>query len=414
MKIRDLICSVGRTGYFNKDLAAIKAGATPDGFSYDGTPVTPGFRRVIEPGASISVMLVLEDGQVGFGDCVDVIFTGAAGRDPIFRPVEHLPLLETEIREMLVGRDCDTFKPLATEIEALRPGGKPLHTALRYGISQALLHAAALAHRQTVAELIAREYGCEIAESPVPILSMCPTDQVKQVDKMIMKRAELLPHGSFGNVKELGADGVNLLDYAGWIAERVRALGGEDYRPGIHLDVYGTVGELYDHDTERMAAFLGRVRERVAPYDLYFETPVIADSRAAQIEMFQDLRAALGRQGHDVKLIADEWCNTLDDIKTFADARAADYIQVKTPDLGGLNNSIEALLYCREKGVGPYIGGTGNETDQSARICTHVALACRADFMLCKPGQGVDEGLLIQTNEMKRTLALIAARGGAG
>jgi methylaspartate ammonia-lyase len=33
-------------------------------------------------------------------------------------------------------------------------------------------------------------------------------------------------------------------------------------------------------------------------------------------------------------LVVDEWCNTLDDIRAFADAEAADYAQFKTPDLG--------------------------------------------------------------------------------
>jgi hypothetical protein len=33
--------------------------------------------------------------------------------------------------------------------------------------------------------------------------------------------------------------------------------------------------------------------------------------------------------------------------------------------------------------------------------------------MMCKPGQGVDEGLMIQTNEMQRTLALVRQRGAA-
>ena len=30
--------------------------------------------------------------------------------------------------------------------------------------------------------------------------------------------------------------------------------------------------------------------------------------------------------------------------------------------------------------------------------------------MMCKPGQGVDEGLMIQTNEMQRTLTLLRHR----
>jgi methylaspartate ammonia-lyase len=59
----------------------IRAGTVPNGFSYDGAPRTPGFQRVCQPSECVSVMLVLDDGRVALGDCMDVIFTGAAGRD---------------------------------------------------------------------------------------------------------------------------------------------------------------------------------------------------------------------------------------------------------------------------------------------------------------------------------------------
>ncbi|MDD9906822.1 MAG: methylaspartate ammonia-lyase [Rhodospirillaceae bacterium] len=412
MKIAGLLCAAGRSGYFNKDLAAIRAGARQEGFTYIDPPVTPGFDEVIQAGQSLSVMLQLDDGQVAHGDCIDVIFTGAAGRDPLFKAEAQRGVVEGAVRDLLVGRDCSQFRPLADEVEGFEPDGAPLHTALRYGISQSLLHAAALAQKRTPAEIVAAEYGCDIATGPIPILGMCPTPQTFMVEKMIMKGVDILPHGSFANVEaDLGLDGHKLIDYAAFVSQLIGKLGAEGYKPAIHLDVYGTIGELFDFDMARMADYVGRVAEAAAPYDLYLETPMIADSRQGQIDAFRDLRDALGDRGSTVKLVADEWCNTLDDIRAFADARAADYLQVKAPDLGGIGNSIEALLYCRKAGAGVYMGGSANETDQSARLSAHVALACRADFLMNKPGQGVDEGLVVLTNEMARTLALIGARG---
>ena len=64
--------------------------------------------------------------------------------------------------------------------------------------------------------------------------------------------------------------------------------------------------------------------------------------------------------------------------------------------------------------MGCCLGGSGNETDQSARITAQIGLACRPDFLLSKPGFGGDEALMIQTNEMLRTLALIAASRAGG
>ena len=58
-------------------------------------------------------------------------------------------------------------------------------------------------------------------------------------------------------------------------------------------------------------------------------------------------------------------------------------------------------------GVRPILGGSCAETDQSARIMAHVALATRPAWVLARPRMGVDEGLQIIYNEMARTLAII-------
>ena len=84
--------------------------------------------------------------------------------------------------------------------------------------------------------------------------------------------------------------------------------------------------------------------------------------------------------------------------------------QIKTPDLGGIHNIVESVLYCNSHGMEAYQGGTCNETDVSARTCVHLALAARPMRMLVKPGMGFDEGMNIVHNEMHRTLALLKAR----
>jgi methylaspartate ammonia-lyase len=84
--------------------------------------------------------------------------------------------------------------------------------------------------------------------------------------------------------------------------------------------------------------------------------------------------------------------------------------QIKTPDLGSIHNVVDSVLYCREKGVEAYQGGTCNETDLSARSCVHLALAARPERMLIKPGMGFDEGLVIVRNEMMRTIELLRHR----
>jgi methylaspartate ammonia-lyase len=413
MKIADVVYAVGRSGYFNKDLLAVKAGGKANGSFVEGRPLTPGYTQIVQAGAIISVMLLLDDGSVAIGECADVIFSGLAGRDPLFIPAEHLPVLESTVRSWLVDRSVDTFRSPAEEIDRLEVGGARLHTALRYGLTQALLSATALARRETMAEVIGREYGVPLQRAPIDILASCHRGDALQLDRVIMKRAAVLPHASFTLARDLGPNGDALLDYARSVARRVEEVGAPGYQPRLHFDVYGTIGDLFGDDADAVVSYLARLADAARPFELLIETPVIAQSRQAQMDTFARLRAGLRARGVRVGLIADEWCNTLEDIRAFADAAVCDYVQIKTPDLGGINNSIAAVLYCKARGMGCCLGGTANETDLSARISAQVGLATGPDFMLSKPGIGADEGLMILTNEMLRTLALIEHRGRA-
>ena len=84
MKIDKVIASPGLTGFYNDDQEAIRRGAEEDGFVYLGEPVTPGFTSIRQRGESVSIMLVLDDGQVAFGDCASVQYAGVCDRDPPF------------------------------------------------------------------------------------------------------------------------------------------------------------------------------------------------------------------------------------------------------------------------------------------------------------------------------------------
>jgi methylaspartate ammonia-lyase len=110
--------------------------------------------------------------------------------------------------------------------------------------------------------------------------------------------------------------------------------------------------------------------------------------------------------GITAEIVADEWCNTLQDVIDFSENKAGHMAQIKTPDLGGINNSIEAVLYCKQHHMGAYLGGTCNETNRSAEIGAHIAMATSPVQYLAKPGMGVDEGYMIVYNEMSRILAL--------
>ncbi|HSL86004.1 MAG TPA: hypothetical protein VK861_03630, partial [Bacteroidales bacterium] len=142
MKITDIVCSEGRTGFYFDDQRAIVNGAEHDGFMYVGETETEGFNSIRVPGESISVMLILENGEIAHGDCAAVQYSGAGGRDPLFIAQDFIPVIEEVAKKHLIGKDAATFKHLAEEIDSLVHNGKRLHTAIRYGVTQALLDAA--------------------------------------------------------------------------------------------------------------------------------------------------------------------------------------------------------------------------------------------------------------------------------
>ena len=414
MKITNVVCSAGRTGFYFDDQRAIKGGAGHDGVFYTGKPVTEGFTAVRQAGESISVMIVLEDGQVAYGDCAAVQYSGAGGRDPLFLAEDFIPVIENYIKPQLVGKEADNFRELAAMMEAIEVDGKRLHTAIRYGLSQAILDAVAKAKGKMMCEVVAEEYGCEVSDKPIAIFTQSGDDRYDNSDKMIIKGAQVLPHALINNVADkLGKKGEKLAEYVAWLRDRIlNCRTDESYAPVMHIDVYGTIGAAFGNNNYKaMADYIEALGEIAKPFHLRIEGPMDCDcDRETQIEALAGLTKELDDRGCDVELVADEWCNTLEDIKLFADNKAGHMVQIKTPDLGGVNNTIEAVLYCKEKGIGAYQGGTCNETDRSAQVCVHCAMATQPVQILAKPGMGVDEGFMIVYNEMNRIIALKKAK----
>ena len=418
MKIIDVVCSAGRTGFYFDDQRAIKQGAGHDGVFYVGAPVTDGFTSVRMAGESISVMLVLEDGQIAMGDCAAVQYSGAGGRDPLFLAKDFIPVIDKYIKPQLVGKEANDFRGLCAMMEAIQVDGKRLHTAIRYGMSQAILDAVAKATGRLMCEVVADEYGCTVSEKPIDIFTQSGDDRYDNADKMIIKGAQVLPHALINNVQEkLGTKGEKLADYVAWLRDRILAnRADESYLPVFHIDVYGTIGAAFGNNNyKEMADYIEELGKIAKPFHLRIEGPMDCDcDRETQIVALAGLTAELDARGCDVELVADEWCNTLEDIKEFADRKAGHMVQIKTPDLGGVNNTIEAVLYCKEKGIGAYQGGTCNETDRSAQVCVHCAMATQPVQILAKPGMGVDEGYMIVYNEMNRIMAIRQAKKNAG
>ncbi len=408
MKIIDVILTKSYTGFYFDDQKAIKRGADHDGFLYIGEAMTQGFSNIRVPGEAISVQLLLENGDIGFGDCAAVQYSGAGGRDPLFLASEYIPWIEKHVKPLLIGEDVSSFKKLSEKYDQLKIDGKRMHTAMRYGITQALLSATAISTKRTLAEVIRDEYNPNYKVlSSVPIFAQSGDDRYSNVDKMILKQVDSLPHALINNVKDkLGYNGELLLEYVKWLKLRIlQYRQTDDYMPIIHIDVYGTIGIAFNNDISKIVDYLDSLEKMAFPFKLRLEGPIDAGDREGTMIALRDIRKQLDEKHINVEIVADEWCNTLEDIKYFADNKAGHVLQIKTPDLGGLNNIAEAIIYCKEHHIGAYCGGTCNETNISAIATTNVAIACQADLCLAKPGMDFDGGFMIVKNEIERVIA---------
>ena len=408
MKIIDVLLTKSYTGFYFDDQKAIKKGAEMDGFFYLGTPQTEGFRSIRVPGEAVSIQLVLENGQVACGDCAAVQYSGTGGRDPLFLADDFIPLIQQYFRPHLMGETITSFKELAEKYDHLIVNGKPAHTAIRYGITQALLQAVAIATGRTMAEVVRDEYyPSHRPLRAIPIFAQSGDDRYLNVDKMILKEVDALPHALINNVKtKLGIQGEKLLTYVCWLRNRIlEKRARESYQPVLHVDVYGTIGIAFHQDMDQIVNYCRQLAEAAHPFRLHVEGPIDTGDREGTLHALAELTHRLDDAKIPVDIVADEWCNTLEDIREFADRKAGHIIQIKTPDLGGIQNVAEAILYCKQHGIGAYCGGTCNETNVSAEATTSIALACDADVCLAKPGMDVDSGYMIVHNFMHRTLA---------
>lgn len=447
---------------YYEDHAALEAKHVPLPQRFEAEPATHGFHALREVAEAVSVGIELETGMVAWGDCVSPLY-GAwpaadddeAGPMPLFRTGAGLETIRNVARPWLEGRTLTSFRELAAGVDGLKEPvtihrtrrtepspdkerlsrralltaparalkaaqdqeqgstepvtvERRLHPAICYGLSQALLRAVAWTEGVTMAEVIAREWSLPQRWAPVRIHADSGHERYFHAEKLIVRRVESLPHATVDDPRgQVGAEGAELSRYLRWLAQRIQQLGGEGYRPAIHLDLNGALGKLYDNQPGRMLGQLQTWELAAKPYLLRIENPVILPSRKAHLEAMAQLREYIHFHKMGVQLVASAWANSPSDLQAFLDMGAADMIHLKLPHLGGLQRAVDAVLACQEAEVASLLGGSAAETDLSARVSVHVALATQPDLILAKPGAGVDEAVSLVRNEMARALALV-------
>ena len=178
--------------------------------------------------------------------------------------------------------------------------GKKLHTAIRYGLTQAFLSAAAVSQSLTMAEVVRKEYNIKdrVYES-VPVFTQSGDDRYANVDKMIIKEADVLPHALINHVEtKLGKNGEILYKYINWLRNRIETYKpSADYNPILHIDVYGVIGIAFNNDIDRMVDYLITLENIAAPFKLRIEGPVDAGNKEDTIYYLKKIREELEKKG---------------------------------------------------------------------------------------------------------------------
>ncbi|RUW86385.1 methylaspartate ammonia-lyase [Mesorhizobium sp. M4B.F.Ca.ET.190.01.1.1] len=409
MQIKDVLLAPGNGAFFYDDQAAIRSGATQDGFIYVGKPITPAFTSIRIPASSISVGLVLADDTVVWGDMMSVQYSGAGGRDDLFEADQISDFTSRVVVPRLLDVDACLYLDACAKVFE-RIGHKRLPLAIEYGISQALLRAAAHLQRATMAEIVCSEFNLPLPTRRIPIYCQSGDAREINVDKMILKAVDVLPHGLINSLQKFGVEGHTFLEFVKWVATRTREIGRPGYHPVLHFDVYGWIGQEIGLEPQSIADFICKVADTVPDFLLNIESPADFGSTQAQVENYAKIVSILDNRGSSARIVVDERCNTLEDIRLFAEAKAAHLVQIKTPDVGSIADAARAVLLCKANKVGAYVGGSCTETDLSAQASVHVSVATQADMMLAKPGMGVDEAFSIVGNEQNRLLAMLNRR----
>ncbi|RWE06468.1 MAG: methylaspartate ammonia-lyase [Mesorhizobium sp.] len=409
MQIKDVLLAPGNGAFFYDDQAAIRSGATQDGFIYVGKPITPAFTSIRIPASSLSVGLVLADDTVVWGDMMSVQYSGAGGRADLFETGHISDLTSRVVAPRLLDVDASLYLDACAKV--FEPiGHKRLPLAIEYGVSQALLRAAAHLQRTTMAEIVCSEFNLSLPTHRIPIYCQSGDAREINVDKMILKAVDVLPHGLINSLQKFGVEGHTFMEFVKWVATRTREIGRPGYHPVLHFDVYGWVGQEIGLEPQSIADFICKVADTVPDFLLNIESPADFGSTQAQIENYAKIVSILDDRGSNARIVVDERCNTLEDIRLFAEAKAAHLVQIKTPDVGSIADTARAVLLCKANKVGAYVGGSCTETDLSAQASVHISVATQADMMLAKPGMGVDEAFSIVGNEQNRLLAILNRR----
>jgi methylaspartate ammonia-lyase len=134
-----------------------------------------------------------------------------------------------------------------------------------------------------------------------------------------------------------------------------------------------------------------------------FENILIGDEGLdKQLDKMFEFRKYMTYRRLSTETVANAWIDSVEDVKTQVRRKGADMIHLNMARFGGIDQTIEALLVCKNQSFPVMLGGSPFETVRSAQIACHIAIATQPDLLVAKHSSGDDGGIVLMQNEMAR------------
>jgi methylaspartate ammonia-lyase len=383
--------------------------------------------------------LALADGFVAWGECVSA--------QP-FSAKKGTACIENLVQPCLVGQSMTSFHELATKLDGLMeavtitetsyphptmPAGpsrrevlrgqweavpaaiepvveqyevkRPIHAAIRYGVSQAILQAVAHGQQKSPIQVLRDEYGVTREITAVPLHAEINPHMPLSIQTITDSPITSVGYTISGSnpVAELGAKGEVLQRFVRELKEQLVPTA-DPAQLTFHFNVRGGYGRLCDNNLGQILGMLYGLEKTAEPFRIRVEDPLLLDNRDQHIKKMAELTTYLQLRQMSLQLVAHQGIDSAADATTFIDSHAAHMLHLDLPQMGRLDEAITAVLACQDEQVDTLLGGTPTETQLAAHISTQLALALQPTLLLAKPGYLGEAGVATMHNQMVRQI----------
>ncbi len=285
---------------------------------------------------------------------------------------------------------------------------RPLHPALQYGLSQALLKAVALAQGKSVLTVLCDTYDLPLSPTAVPLHAEINPHLPLDIATIIDNPIQSVGYSTSGSnpALELGHNGEVLQRFVRQLKESLR----EKVDPqtlAFYLTVRGGYGHLCDNNLGKILGMLVGLEKVAEPFLVRIQDPFMLNEQAEQIKQMANLKSYLESRGMKLQLVAQAGIQSAADALAFVAGGAAHMLHLHLPQIGDIGAAITTTKICQENDIGTLWGGSPKETEVAARLSVQVALAAQATLLLVKNGHLGSRAVSQIYNEMARALAAV-------